>query len=119
MRSVVLPLIVLNLGFAPAPVYREKRASPRHLAGHWVVEFANGVVETCEVRADGTASVVEPARSSQGKTAAKGSAVVITFDDDRVERWSGTGASVMVEHWFPASRYPAGPSVVGTARRMP
>ena len=119
MRRVVPLLFILSLGFAPAPVFREKATTPRSLAGKWVVKFANGVVETFEVRTDGTDSVVEPARSSGGKTAAKGNAVVITFEDDRVERWSVAGASVTVEHWFPASRYPAGPSVPGTAQRMP
>ena len=60
--------------------------TPRLLAGRWDVAFANGVVERCEVRADGTASVTEPARSSRGKAEAKGSSVVMTFEDGRVER---------------------------------
>lgn len=118
MRRVTLLLVVLSLAFAPAPLPKN-RATPRLLAGKWVVKFANGVVEKCELRKDGTAFVAEPARSSGGTTQAKGNAVVITFADDRVERWSVSGASVVVEHWFPASRYPAGPSVRGTARRLP
>src|SRR5262249_44526159 len=36
-------------------------------AGRWKVAFANGVNQTCEVVADGTASVVEPKRSAKGK----------------------------------------------------
>lgn len=116
MRCVVLLLIVLGLGFAPAPVFRIR---PIPLAGKWSVKFANGVVETCELRANGRASVAEPARSSGGKAEAEGNAVVITFDDDRIERWSVRGAGVAVEHWFPASQYPAGPSVRGSGRRLP
>jgi hypothetical protein len=119
MRRVVPLLIVLSLGFAPAPVYRERAATPRSLAGDWDVTFTNGVVEKCEVRADGTASVVEPARSSWGRAEAKGNSVVMTFEDGRVERWSAGGAGVTVEHWFPASRYPAGPAVLGRAKRTP
>jgi hypothetical protein len=83
------------------------------------VEFANGVVETCEVRRDGTASVTEPRRSSGGRAKAKDGAVVITFSDDRVERWAVRGGRVVVEHWFPASLYPAGAPVRGVARRSP
>jgi hypothetical protein len=104
--------------YAPAPPPRS-RASPRLLAGRWTVKFANGVVQTSELRPDGTASVAEPARSSGGKAEVRGDAVVITFDDGRVERWSVSGTSVVVEHWFPASRYPSGPSVRGAARRLP
>ncbi len=37
-------------------------------AGRWSVTFANGVSQTCEIRRDGTASVVEPRRNSNGKT---------------------------------------------------
>jgi len=37
------------------------------LVGQWTVEFANGVVETCDLVKDGTANVAEPKRSSQGK----------------------------------------------------
>jgi hypothetical protein len=77
MYRVVPLLIVLSLGFAPAPVFRGKRTTPRLLAGKWEVKFANGVVQRCEVRTDGTASVAEPARSSEGKAKTKGNAVVI------------------------------------------
>jgi hypothetical protein len=117
-QSVLLIVVALSLAFAPAPLPRN-RTNPRLLAGKWVVKFTNGVVQTCELRTDGMAFVAEPARSSGGRTQAKGNAVVITFNDDRVERWSVRGTSVAVEHWFPASRYPSGPSVRGIAQRLP
>src|SRR5437899_2542840 len=107
MRRVVPLLIVMGLGLAPAPVFRQRPTTPRLLAGTWGVRFANGVVQRCEVRADGTASVAEPARSSGRRAEAKGGSVVMTFDDGRVERWSATGAGATVEHWFPASGYPS------------
>jgi hypothetical protein len=89
------------------------------LVGKWTVEFSNGVVETCELRANGTASVVEPKRSSAGKALARDGAVVIRFEDDRMERWRVRDRRVVVEHWFPASRYPSGPRVLGIAKRSP
>jgi hypothetical protein len=88
------------------------------LFGKWSVVFANGVIETCEVRADGTASESEPHRSADGKVEAGGDALVITFDDGRVERWNLINGRVVVEHWFPAAAYPAGASVVGVADRL-
>ena len=56
--------------------------------GEWSVEFANGVVETCEIRKDGTASESEPNRKSDGKAVDKDGALVVTFDDDRTQHWT-------------------------------
>jgi hypothetical protein len=89
------------------------------LFGKWTVAFANGVVETCEVRGDGTASESEPNRSADGKAEASGNALVITFEDGRVERWNLINGRVVVEHWCPAAAYPAAASVVGVADRLP
>ena len=72
---------------------------PATFVGKWSIEFANGVEESCEIRADGTASVVEPRRSSKGLAAFQGKALVVAFDDDRVERWSLVGKRMVVEHW--------------------
>jgi hypothetical protein len=88
------------------------------LFGTWAVTFANGVAETCEVRPDGTASESEPQRSADGKVEASGSALVITFEDGRVERWNLISGRVVVEHWSPAAAYPAGAAVVGVADRV-
>jgi hypothetical protein len=88
--------------------------------GKWRVVFDNGVVETCEVRRDGSATVAEPLRSSRGKAkaGAKG-VVVIVCDDDRTERWTPDGKRMVVEHFFPGSQYPGGKSVRGVAKRVP
>jgi len=64
-------------------------------------------------------SVSEPRRSSRGKAEAKDGAVVVPFEDDRVERWTPVGERFVVEHWFPASAYPAGARVLGIAKRSP
>ena len=83
--------------------------------GRWKVDFANGVSQVCEVRKDGTASVVEPRRTAGGKATLKGSSVVIVYDDDRVERWTPVGKRLVVEHWFPASQLPTATPVLGIA----
>jgi hypothetical protein len=85
--------------------------------GVWAVEFANAVRQKCEVHKDGTASVTEPLRSSAGKATVKGGAIVIVYEDDRVERWTLFGSRAIVEHWFPASQFPTGPPVLGIADR--
>jgi hypothetical protein len=90
-------------------------AGPTIPAGKWVVTFRNGVVETCKVGQDGMVSVREPMRSSRGKGESKDDAIVVPFEDGRVERWTPVGKRFVVEHWFPASAYPAGARVLGIA----
>ncbi len=99
-----------SAGNAPAP----ERSLP---AGEWSVEFANGVVETCEIRKDGTATESEPLRKSDGKAVDKDGAIVIVFDDDRTERWTPVGKRMVVEHWYPSSKFPCGTPVRGIADR--
>jgi hypothetical protein len=113
LLSASLALFVFALasaGNAPAP----QRSLP---AGEWSVEFANGVVETCVIRKDGTASESEPNRKSDGKAVDKDGTLVITFDDDRTERWTLVGKRMVVEHWYPSSQYPCGKPVLGIAER--
>jgi len=86
-------------------------------AGKWSVEFANGVVETCEVKKDGTASVVEPRRSSAGKVTPRDGSFLIACEDDRLERWTPVGKRMVVEHWYPASQLPVATPVLGIAER--
>ena len=87
--------------------------------GKWTVTFANGVVETCDVRANGSASESEPNRSAAGKAEVKGNALVISFADNRFERWTTVDKRVVVEHFFPGTEFPAGASVLGIADREP
>jgi hypothetical protein len=100
---------------APAPLPRRERDGLP--VGRWTVRFDNGVVQTCEVRGNGTIHVVEPHRNSGGKAVLAGRSVVITCDDDRAERWTRSQGRMVVEHWFPASAYPAGRAVRGVAER--
>ncbi|HUY92834.1 MAG TPA: hypothetical protein VMV10_29105 [Pirellulales bacterium] len=86
--------------------------------GKWSVEFADGSVEVCIVREDGTASVSEPQRSSAGKARMQDGSPVLVFDDDRTERWTAVGRRFVVEHWFPASRLPIATPVLGIAERV-
>ena len=88
-------------------------------AGKWKVEFTNGVTEVCSIGNGGEASVTEPQRRSSGMAVAKEGSVVITFNDDRVERWTPVGKRFVVEHWFPGSRLPTVTPVLGIAERAP
>jgi hypothetical protein len=87
--------------------------------GKWTAEFANGVVETCEIRKDGTASVDEPRRTSAGKVTAKDGSFIIACEDHRLERWAPDGKRMVVEHWFPGSQVPVVAPVLGIAERAP
>jgi hypothetical protein len=87
--------------------------------GKWTVEFTNGVTEVCRIGKDGEASVEEPLRRSDGTAVVQGGSVVITFQDDRVERWTAVGKRVVVEHWFPGARFPTAPPALGIATRTP
>lgn len=86
--------------------------------GLWRVQFANDVIENCEIRRDGTASVTEPGRTSPGKTVTQGIRVVVLFDDDRIERWTVVGKRVVVEHWASSSQWPTSAPVLGIADRI-
>jgi hypothetical protein len=114
----VLAFLSPSTGYprAPAPIFRDRGASELPV-GRWTATFANGVVEECEIRREGTVGVVEPKRAARGKAKIKGRAVVIVFDDDRVERWTTVGQRMVVEHWFPAAQYPLGTPVLGKAER--
>jgi hypothetical protein len=85
--------------------------------GKWDVEFANGVKEVCTIGNGGESTVVEPQRCSNGMAVVKGGSVVITFNDDRIVRWTAVGKSYVVEHWFPASQVLVTTPVLGIAKR--
>lgn len=114
LTGIVLVIPQLSSGAVPRPPMLPESGLP---VGKWSVEFANGVVEECEIRKDGTASVVEPLRTSNGKASVKGESVVIVFEDDRIERWTPVGRRLVVEHWFPGSQLPAATPVLGIAER--
>jgi hypothetical protein len=115
MRPTALLLtatLTLTLTAGAPALPRAEQALP---PGKWRVEFANGVVERVEVRRDATATVSEPARTSDGKVTPLQGAFLIVCDDDRVERWTPVGNRMVVEHWFPAAQFPAGNPVRGIA----
>jgi hypothetical protein len=100
---------------ADAAIKRELAA----VKGKWNVEFTNGVTEVCDIFNfdGGHATVDEPRRRSRGTVVVQGGSVVITFNDDRVERWTAVGKRFVVEHWFPGSRFPTTNPVLGIAER--
>jgi hypothetical protein len=89
--------------------------------GKWKVAFANGVTEVCDhFHFDGPRVLVEePRRRALGAVAREGNALLLTFKDDRVERWTPVGERYVVEHWFPGSQRQAVAPVLGIAERSP
>jgi hypothetical protein len=83
--------------------------------GKWSIEFTNGVVERVEVKRDGSASVTEPARTSDGRVTSLQGTFLFVCDDGRVERWTPVGRRMVVEHWASADQYPSGTPVRGIA----
>ncbi len=73
----------------------------RPLVGRWQVQFANGVKEVCRIGTNGKALVSEPHRTAVGRMEVRGASEVISYDDDRAERWTPVGERCVVEHWFP------------------
>ncbi len=121
-RATFLALLVAAAFFplrAAGDPPAKNPGTPPQFVGKWTVTFANGVVETCEVRADWTACESEPKRSADGKAEYKDNALVIIFGDDRVERWTTIDRRVVVEHFYPVSEFPAGHRVLGIADRTP
>lgn len=118
-RAVTLLVLLFAQGLAPgkppgpAPARAPEAGLP---VGTWRVEYANGITEVCEVGRDGAAVVVEPKRIGGGKAVVGGGAVVMVFENGRVQRWTPVGARYVVEHWFPRSQFPTtAAGVVGIA----
>ena len=86
--------------------------------GQWTVEFANGIVETCDLVKEGTVNVAESKRSSPGKVRdTMNGVVVLAFDDDRIERWTKIGQRIVVEHWPSSDQFPGQPPVLGVGEK--
>ncbi len=83
--------------------------------GKWNVEFSNGVIEKVEIKKDGTATVTEPARSSDGKVTSTQGSFLFVCEDGRVERWTPVGKRMVVEHWASADQFQSGAPVRGIA----
>jgi hypothetical protein len=125
--SILLPVLFANAALAapealagapqlpPRPEAPPAKTAAALPVGKWTVEYANGVTEVCKVAKDGTATVVEPVRIP-GKAVLNGGAVVMVFENGRVQRWTRVGRRLVVEHWFPESPFPSTmPGVVGIA----
>jgi hypothetical protein len=113
--SPSLTKFINTYGLQPFRVPAKNSPEAALPVGKWKVEFANGVTEVCSIGNGGEASVEEPQRKSDGTAEVQGGSVVVTFQDDRVERWTKVGKRCVVEHWFPSSGYPAAAPVLGFA----
>jgi hypothetical protein len=99
---------------------KETRSNDAALpVGRWRVEFTNGVTEVCVIGRGGVAIVDEPLRRARGRAEISGNSVVLTFQDDRIERWTPVGQRFVVEHWFPGSQFPTASPVLGIGERAP
>jgi hypothetical protein len=85
------------------------------LPGRWTVEFANGVIEVCEFRDDGSGSVVEPGRTADATVVRQTGAFRVNYADERIERWTVVGRRMIVEHWMPGAEFPTARPVLGIA----
>ena len=112
-----MTLVLTGADEPPAPLAKNGGVDARFV-GRWMVTFQNRVLESCEVRDNGTAAESEPLRSAEGQLSQQGGSIVIRFADDRVERWTPVGRRMVVEHWCPAAAYPAEERVVGIADRV-
>lgn len=119
MRARLLILFVavvsLSVRASDDPMPAAKNPHGGLPVGKWTIEFSNGVVEASVIRGDNTTRVEEPLRAADGKVEAQSGGFVLTFADDRVERWTPVGKKFVVEHWFPASRLPTATPVLGIA----
>src|SRR5262245_49916519 len=70
----------------------ESRPLPKAVIGRWKIEFANQVMQACEIRADRTASVDELLLEKYfGNAAIKEDAVIVAYNGNRTQRWSRVG----------------------------
>lgn len=115
MRRVVLFIVLVVLPTMGFSAPRLKTADKSHPVGIWRVQFANGVIQTSENKMDGPAWVTEPGRTSPGKWNVENGAIIIRFDDDRLERWTKVENGWKVEHWCPSRAFPEGSPEVGVA----
>ena len=118
--GALIACIALSVAF---PATAADTATPSEVnslpVGKWKVSFANGVIETVEIKSDGSATVTEKERTSTGKASINNGYVEIHFEDDRVERWSLDSAAdrMTVQHWHPVSQMPDGLPALGNAIR--
>ena len=116
MRPMALLLTAcVLLTLQPTAAADPPKADQALPVGKWSIEFSNGVVEKVEVKKDGTASVTEPNRSSDGKVTAVPGAFLFVCEDGRVERWTPVGRRMVVEHWASLDQMPSVPPVRGIA----
>jgi hypothetical protein len=116
MRPQALLIAACVLLTLPVTVTGDPPQSEQALpVGKWSVEFANGVVEKVEIKKDGTATVSEPARTSDGKVTAVPGAFLFVSEDGRIERWTSVGKRMVVEHWAAVDQMTNGAPVKGIA----
>lgn len=85
--------------------------------GIWWTRFSNGVNQRNTMRQADCRGGNDHGWSSQGNLDHDAGRIIVTYDDDRLERWTPVGHRMVVEHWHPASAYPDAKPIVGIAER--
>lgn len=85
--------------------------------GTWWTKFANGVNQRNTMRQADCRGGNDHGWSSEGKIDHDNGRIIVTYDDDRIERWTRVRHRMVVEHWHPASAYPDATPIVGIAER--
>ena len=85
--------------------------------GTWWTRFDNGVSQRMVLAGNTCRGGNNHGWSSKGKLDHDDGRIIITYEDDRLERWTPIGHRMVVEHWHPASAYPDTKPVVGIAER--
>jgi hypothetical protein len=84
------------------------------IAGEWRIEYSNGSARGYKI--DNTGGVSYAGENMKGRIARRDGTLMLQFQgDDRLERLTlGADGRLFVEHWNPASDYPAkGPNCTG------
>jgi len=123
IRKYALPDVTVTIGGKVVGLRKGKPAQRRpevvnasNFAGTWRVRYTNGSARTYQVGANDT--VIFPAERRHGQLR-RGKNVLLQFGDGRLERWRLVNGRLLVQHWNPASSYPARPpKVTGVGVRV-
>ncbi|MCI0359640.1 MAG: hypothetical protein L0211_14280 [Planctomycetaceae bacterium] len=91
---------------APRVLTASKPGPWASLAGSWKIAYANGAVRRYTIEEEGSVVFVEEQR--RGTLAKRDRDVVLDFGDGKLERLGLVNETLLIEHFNPATSYPAG-----------
>ncbi|MFT4547712.1 MAG: hypothetical protein ACI8XO_000123 [Verrucomicrobiales bacterium] len=118
MKTKLNPIVAVAIALMAMIAHASAKGAESQLpVGSWIVTFNNGVVENCQIAADGTVKVSEPKRSATGKATLNNGVVEIAYEDDRLERWSLRDGEMAVEHWHAVAKKAGKRPAMGVAQK--